>query len=172
MMVDLNDVSMISLPVNKVKAIIGMTQKHFGGRLYRQFLVNMAFMLRKSTSVFLNFVDDITQQKISAHNDKTYKAELLKLISPDNLEVKYGGQKPDITSNFFPPEINQPGKQMMTLEQLKAQCPAAVKYIAPWGQKRAQEEEQKAQQAAREQDIKQREELLTPTRRISSSGIS
>ena len=97
MMVDLNDVGMTSLPVNKVKAIIGMTQKHFGGRLYRQFLVNMSFMLRKSTSVFLNFVDDITQQKISAHNDKTYKAELLKLISPDNLEVKYGGQKPNIT---------------------------------------------------------------------------
>ena len=97
MMVDLNDVGMTSLPVNKVKAIIGMTQKHFGGRLYRQFLVNMSFMLRKSTSVFLNFVDDITQQKISAHNDKTYKAELLKLIAPENLEQKYGGQKPNIT---------------------------------------------------------------------------
>ena len=61
---------------------------------------------------------------------------------------------------------------MMTLEQLKAQCPAAVKYIAPWGQKRAQEEERKAQMAAREQDIKQREELLTPTRRISQIKIS
>ena len=61
MMVDLNDINMISLPVKKVKAITGMMQKHFGGRLYRQFLVNMAFMLRKSTSVFLNFVDDITQ---------------------------------------------------------------------------------------------------------------
>ena len=66
----------------------------------------MAFMLRKSTSVFLNFVDDITQQKISAHNTKTFKAELLKLISPDNLEVKYGGRKPNITSNYFPPDMN------------------------------------------------------------------
>ena len=106
MMVDLNDVSMISLPVNKVKEIVGLAIRHFEGRLYRQFLVNMAFMLRKSTSVFLNFVDDITQQKISAHNDKTYKAELLKLISPDNLEVKYGGRKPNITSNYFPPDMN------------------------------------------------------------------
>ena len=60
----------------------------------------------ESISSLLLLLDEITQQKISAHNDKTYKAELLKLISPDNLEVKYGGQKPNINSNFFPPEMN------------------------------------------------------------------
>ena len=57
----------------------------------------MSWMLQRSSSLFLNFVDEITQQKISAHDTKSYKAELLKLISPDNLEVKYGGQKPNIT---------------------------------------------------------------------------
>ena len=82
MIIDLNDVGMTSLPVKKVKSIVGLTQQHFGGRLYRQFCINMSFMMRKSISVFLNFVDDITQQKISAHDDKTYKAVLQNLI-PD-----------------------------------------------------------------------------------------
>ena len=61
MIIDLNDVGMTSLPVKKVKSIVGLTQQHFGGRLYRQFCINMSFMMRKSISVFLNFVDDITQ---------------------------------------------------------------------------------------------------------------
>ncbi len=60
MIIDLNDVGMTSLPVKKVQAIVGMTQKHFGGRLFRQFCLNMGFMMRKSSSIFLNFVDDIT----------------------------------------------------------------------------------------------------------------
>lgn len=61
MLIDLKDVGMTSLPVKKVQSIVGLTQKHFGGRLFRQFLVNMGFMMRKSSSIFLNFVDDITQ---------------------------------------------------------------------------------------------------------------
>ena len=60
MIIDLNDVGMTSLPVKKVQAIVGMTQKHFGGRLFRQFCINMGYMMRKSSSLFLNFVDDIT----------------------------------------------------------------------------------------------------------------
>ena len=63
----------------------------------------MGFMMRKSSSIFLNFVDDITQQKISVHNDSTYKPELLKLVAKNSIEKKYGGSKPDITGNFFPP---------------------------------------------------------------------
>mmetsp|Transcript_28954 Transcript_28954/g.38590 ORF Transcript_28954/g.38590 Transcript_28954/m.38590 type:complete len:183 (+) Transcript_28954:369-917(+) len=60
MIIDLNDIGMTSLPVKKVKSIVDLTQRHFGGRLFRQFCINMSFMMRKSISVFLNFVDDIT----------------------------------------------------------------------------------------------------------------
>ena len=61
MIIDLDDISMTSLPVKKVRAIVDLTQRHFGGRLFRQLCINMSFMMRKSSSVFLNFVDDITQ---------------------------------------------------------------------------------------------------------------
>jgi len=71
-------------------------------------------MMRKSSSIFLNFVDDITQQKISVHNDTTYKPELLNLIPPASLEQKYGGTRPNIEENFFPPDMRMSGKQMMT----------------------------------------------------------
>ena len=119
MIIDLNDVGVTSLPVKKVQAIVGMTQKHFGGRLYRQFCINMGFMMRKSSSIFLNFVDDITQQKISVHNDKTFKPELQKLIPASCIEKKYGGQKPDIVSGFFPPNMSMAGTTPMTFDELK-----------------------------------------------------
>jgi len=61
MLIDLNDIGVASLPMKKVKAIVNLMQKHFGGRLFRQLCINMSFMLRKSSSMFLNFVDDITQ---------------------------------------------------------------------------------------------------------------
>ena len=35
MLIDLNDVSMVSLPLKKVQAIGAMTQKHYSGRLFR-----------------------------------------------------------------------------------------------------------------------------------------
>ena len=137
MIIDLNDVGMTSLPVKKVKSIVGLTQQHFGGRLYRQFCINMSFMMRKSISVFLNFVDDITQQKISAHDDKTYKAVLQNLIPDAQLEYKYGGQKQNIESNFFPPDMRVPGAKLMTYEEMKEQEPDAVRYVAPWGLRKA-----------------------------------
>ena len=86
MIVDLNDVGMMNLPMKRIEFIGKMVQRHYAGRLFRQFVINMGFMLRKSSSLFLNFLDEASQLKINLHNDKTYKRELLKLIAPNNLE--------------------------------------------------------------------------------------
>ena len=61
MIIDIDDVSMVSLPIKKIQAIGKMAQKHYAGRLFRQFIINMGFMLRKSSSIFLNFLDESTQ---------------------------------------------------------------------------------------------------------------
>lgn len=140
MMIDLNDISMASIPIKKMQSIIGMTSLHFGGRLFRQFCVNMSWMLRKSSSVLLNLVDDITQQKITVHNDSSYKSELVKIAPMHSLERKYGGLKSNIENNFWPPDMTMPGKQLMTMEQLKEEVPDAIAYFAPWGEKVAREE--------------------------------
>ena len=60
MIIDLNEIGVASLPAKKVKAIVDLTQTHFGGRLFRQLCINMSFMMRKSSSLFLKLVDEIT----------------------------------------------------------------------------------------------------------------
>lgn len=92
--------------------------------------------MRKSSSLFLNFVDDITQKKISVHNESSYREELLKLIPAHCLERKYGGQKADITSGFFPPDMRMPGTTMLSIAELKTKHPEAIRYVAPWGAQR------------------------------------
>jgi len=37
--------------------------------------------------------------------------------------------------------MRMPGKQLLTVAQLKAQCPDAMRYIALWGAKKALAEE-------------------------------
>ena len=71
------------------------------------------------------------------HNEKTYKPDLLRLIPAACLEQKYGGQKPDITTGFFPPDMSMPGVEMLTCDELKHEYPDAIRYLAPWGEKRA-----------------------------------
>ena len=109
-----------------------MTQKHFGGRLFRLFCINMGFMMRKSSSIFLNFVDDITQQKISVHNEKTFQVELLKLIPPESLEQKYGGSKPVINDNYFPPDMSMPGKRLLTMDEVRQSYSTSIRSLIPW----------------------------------------
>ena len=47
-----------------------------------------------------------------------------------------------MTINFFPPQLETPaGHQLLTLAELKAECPDAVHYMAPWGEKQALVEE-------------------------------
>ena len=59
---------------------------------------------------------------------------------PECLEQKYGGLKTNIDKNFFPPDVSMPGKHWMTMEKMQEECPEAIRYFAPWGQKKAEEE--------------------------------
>ena len=89
--------------------------------------------MRRSSSLFLNFVDDITQQKISVHGTDGFQDELHKLVSLEQLETKYGGYLPDIKQNFFPPDMTLRSMTPMTMTEVKNEIPDAVKYVAPWG---------------------------------------
>ncbi len=66
------------------------------------------------------------------------------MIPLECIEQKYGGAKPNIASNFFPPDMSMTGKTLMTYDELKESHPDCVRYMAPWGQKLAEEEAQKA----------------------------
>jgi hypothetical protein len=45
-----------------------------------------------------------------------YKKQFLELIDPNNLEKRFGGNVPDKTSGFFPPDLSEEGQIMMTKE--------------------------------------------------------
>jgi hypothetical protein len=97
----------------------------------------MGWMMRRSSSLFLNFVDEITQKKISVHGTDGYQEELHKLVSLDRLETKYGGYLPDIQDTFFPPDMSIRQTTPMTMNEVKNEVPDAFKYVAPWGLKKA-----------------------------------
>ena len=144
MVIDLGGIGISSLPVKKVKGIVQATQKYFGGRLYRQFCINMGWMMRKSAGLFLSFVDEITQQKISFHDDSNYRQPMGELVALENLEKKYGGHMPNIDANFFPPNMDIQGTRMMNVNELKTEYPDAEKYVSPWGQQKADRIKQEA----------------------------
>ena len=62
------------------------------------------------------------------------------MIPDAQLEYKYGGQKPNIESNFFPPDMRVPGAKLMTYEEMKELEPDSLRYVAPWGLRKAQQE--------------------------------
>jgi len=43
-----------------------------------------------------------------------YKKQFLEIIDPNNLEKRFGGNVPDKTSGFFPPDFSDPTQTMMT----------------------------------------------------------
>lgn len=46
-----------------------------------------------------------------------YKKHFLELIDPNNLEKRFGGNVPDKTSGFFPPDFSEPNQTMLTKEE-------------------------------------------------------
>lgn len=46
-----------------------------------------------------------------------YKKQLLEYIDPNNLEKRFGGNLPDKTSGFFPPDFSEGNQTMLTKEE-------------------------------------------------------
>lgn len=46
-----------------------------------------------------------------------YKKQFLELIDPNNLEKRFGGNVPDKTSGFFPPDFSEATQTMLTKEE-------------------------------------------------------
>jgi hypothetical protein len=53
--------------------------------------------------VVWTWVDEYIKTKIKICGYSDYSKALLEYISEDVLEEKYGGKRPAITGNFFPP---------------------------------------------------------------------
>ena len=91
---DLENVSIMSLLTGKVKAFlkltIGITQDNYPETLGQMFVINSGFMFSAAWTIIKAFLDPVTQQKIKIISGEG-KKELLALIPSENLPVFLGG---------------------------------------------------------------------------------
>ena len=102
---DMKDVGVTDIPQDRIQPLVRAMTKNFRGRLFRFYGLDVAFVTRQLWKVAHKFVDEFTNKKLLIYGDD-YQEDLKEMIDPENFEQRYGGNMPDITSNFFPPQFN------------------------------------------------------------------
>jgi CRAL/TRIO domain len=102
--VDMKGVGITEVPKNLMKAITKPLQQYFKGRLYRLHVINAKWTIKIVWKVVKKVVDPLTVLKFVVCEDD-FSKDLFKLIDPDNLEKRFGGNLPDKRDNFFPPQL-------------------------------------------------------------------
>ena len=81
------------------------TLSKFRGRVFRNYMINISGFLKIAVKAALKVFGSSSSKKLKIlGSDELYK--LQEIISPDNIQKKYGGTAPDIipgTCNIFPP---------------------------------------------------------------------
>lgn len=102
--VDMKGVGITEIPKELMKAITKPLQTLFKGRLYRLHVLNAQWTIKFVWKVVKKLVDPLTVKKFVICGDDPTK-ELYKLVDPNNLERRFGGNLDDKTENFFPPDL-------------------------------------------------------------------
>ena len=129
------------------------------GRVFKNFFVNTGTFLRLSLKTIIKMVSSVAKKSIILGSGEIN--EVKELISPDNLEHKYGGNAPDIIpgeNNLFPPimpnanyALNGETLNIVTPEEYKNMCigdgkkPYVIcpEYEKIWEEEKKAEEKQK-----------------------------
>lgn len=100
---DLSNVGSTQISNKNIQQVVKVMQRNYPGRLYRFFGIEVTMLFRAMWAVAHKFVDDFTKQKMSIHGEKSdYAPEILKIVSEDCLQKKYGGTADNLTQ-FWPP---------------------------------------------------------------------
>ena len=102
---DLKDVGVTEIPKDRIQPLVRNMTKNYRGRLFRFYATDVTFIVRQLWKLAHRFVDEFTNKKLLIYGND-YHDHLKELIEPDNLEQRYGGNLPNIQSNFFPPQFN------------------------------------------------------------------
>lgn len=71
--------------------------------MFRLMAVNSPLLLKAAWGIVYSWLDEFVQQKIIICGTKSVAKNLLEYIDENELEVQYGGKKPNIQNRFFPP---------------------------------------------------------------------
>ena len=102
--VDMKGVGITDMPKDLIKAITAPLQTLFKARLYRLHVLNAQWTIKFVWKIVKKVVDPLTVKKFVVCGDDPTK-ELFKLIDPDCLEKRFGGNLPDKQDQFFPPNL-------------------------------------------------------------------
>ena len=100
----MKDVGLTQIPKKLMKAMIQPLSSYFKGRLYRLHVINAQWTVKTLWKIAKKAIDPLTIQKFKVLDDK-FSKELLELIDADKLEKRFGGNLPDKTEKFFPPDL-------------------------------------------------------------------
>ena len=138
------------------------TLNSYRGRVFRSFFINVGGFLKMAVKTAINLFGSSSAKKLKIlGSDELEKMQ--EIISPNNIQRKYGGTAPDVvpgynTNNLFPPrmpsmnyELNGERLNIISEETYKEMClnsnpfkPFVIrpKYLEKWN-KEKEEEEQK-----------------------------
>ena len=138
------------------------TLNSYRGRVFRSFFINVGGFLKMAVKTAINLFGSSSAKKLKIlGSDELDKMQ--EIISPNNIQRKYGGTAPDVvpgynTNNLFPPrmpsmnyELNGERLNIISEETYKEMClnsnpfkPFVIspKYLEKWN-KEKEEEEQK-----------------------------
>ena len=102
---DLKDVGATEIPRDRIQGLVKTMNKNYRGRLFRFYATDVTFVVRQVWKLAHHLVDEFTNKKLQIFGDD-YHQSMQELISKDCLEARYGGNLPDKTDNFFPPQFN------------------------------------------------------------------
>ena len=90
------------IPKNLLQGIIKAMGQNYRGRMYKTFIVHMAWLVRGLWKVARQLLDEFTTSKINIYGSD-FEADILKVVDEANLEIKYGGKLPNKEGDYFPP---------------------------------------------------------------------
>jgi len=126
--VDFKDVGLSEIA--EFKKILGTLNK-YRGRVYRNFIVNISGFLKIAVKTALKVFGSSSSKKLKIlGSDELHKIQ--EIISPDNIQQKYGGTAPNIVpggNNLFPPimpsknfTLNGEKLNIISEEEYKEMC--------------------------------------------------
>ena len=100
--VDLEGVGVLDIPIKKLKPFVAILSHSFKGQMYRSVSCGTSSLMRGIFNIVSLWLSEFEQESMILCPPGECKDELLKYMSLDKIEERFGGTKPNV-SKYFPP---------------------------------------------------------------------
>jgi len=171
--------------VSDFKKIISILNS-YRGRVFRNYIINISGFLKMAVKAAINLFGKNSAKKVRIlGGDELNKIQ--EIISPSNIQRKYGGTAPDAepgANNLFPPrmpstnyEVNGERLNIISEEAYKEMClnsnpfkPFAISpnYLEKWNKEKEEKEKEEKEKIEKEQAIQNQE---SPVKELVQNSI-